>query len=133
MMSDTKTGKIKVRVVRQVEGKKIGDEFECYPHEYTRQIKHKSIEIIGDAEGGGEGNKALSVDQLKAKLKELNVDVPKGSKKDDLIKLLDEAEASAKAAKDLEELKAKLTEKGVAFEDDATAEDLQKLLDEAGE
>jgi hypothetical protein len=39
-------GMIRVRVVKQVEGKKIGDEFDCYPHEYRLQIKHKSIEII---------------------------------------------------------------------------------------
>jgi hypothetical protein len=39
-------GQIKVRVVKQVEGKKIGDEFYCFPQEYRLQIKHKSIEII---------------------------------------------------------------------------------------
>ena len=87
--------KIKVRVVRPVEGKKIGDEFECYPHEYKFQIKHKSIEVIGDAEISPAGNASLKVDELKAKLAALGVSHDPKLKKDALVALLDAAEADA--------------------------------------
>ncbi len=40
-------GQVRVRVVRPVEGKKVGEEFNCFPHEFKLQIKHKSIEIVG--------------------------------------------------------------------------------------
>lgn len=97
--------KIKVRVVRPVEGKKIGDEFECYPHEYKFQIKHKSIEVIGDAEISPAGNASLKVDELKAKLAALGVSHDPKLKKDVLVALLDEAE---KAAAEKAEADAKL-------------------------
>lgn len=85
-------GKIKVRVVRPVEGKKIGDEFQCFPHEYKLQIKHKSLEVIGEDEGGS-SNAKLTVEQLKEALKEKAVDIPEGAKKADLVALLDKAQA----------------------------------------
>lgn len=36
-----------VRVVKPVEGRQIGEEFECGLKEYKLQIKHGSIEVIG--------------------------------------------------------------------------------------
>jgi hypothetical protein len=95
MMSN---GKIKVRVVRQVEGKKIGDEFECYPDEYRLQIKHKSIEVIGDDGNAPAGNGALTKPKIIDRLTELKVEHDPRANKDVLVALLDEAEAKAKAA-----------------------------------
>lgn len=39
-------GTARLRVVRPVEGRKVGDEFEALPGDYRLQIKHGSIQVI---------------------------------------------------------------------------------------
>jgi hypothetical protein len=36
----------RLRVIKQVEGRKIGDEFEAYLYDYRLQIKHGSVEVV---------------------------------------------------------------------------------------
>lgn len=36
-----------LRVVKPVEGRQIGEEFECGLDEYKLQIKHGSVEVVG--------------------------------------------------------------------------------------
>jgi hypothetical protein len=76
--------KIKVRVVKPVEGRKIGDEFECYPNEVKFQVKHKSIEVIEDEQDDGD----MTVPEIKEKLTAAGIEFPAGAKKSDLLALL---------------------------------------------
>jgi hypothetical protein len=39
-------GMTRLRVIKQVEGRKIGDEFDAYLYDYRLQIKHGSVEVV---------------------------------------------------------------------------------------
>lgn len=39
-------GTVRLRVVRPVEGRTVGDEFDALPSAYRLQIKHGSIQVI---------------------------------------------------------------------------------------